>query len=85
MEKEIASDIADKLEVGDIVRVHNPLFKNGYKDYPVTKVDGNKAITKFRTFNTKIYNGRNVYVFGVRESPIYNNIYTVRKGEDDVE
>ena len=71
-----------RLEIGDIVRVHNPLFKDGHKDYPVINMDGNKAITKFRVFNAKIYNGRNVYVYGKRLSPIYNNIYTVKAVAD---
>ena len=68
-----------RLDIGDIVRVHNPFFKDGHKDYPVIKMDGNRATTKFRVFNAKVYNGRNVYEFGKRLSSVYNNTYTVEE------
>jgi len=69
----------ERLEEGDIITVFNPLLKN--REYPVLSIDGNRAETKFRTFNTRIYNGQYVYEFGQRLSPIYNNTYTVTPHE----
>jgi len=66
-----------KLEIGDIVIVNNPLIEA--TRYPVTSINGNKAITGFRNFNRKIYNGKYVYEFGKRLSPVYNNTYIVEK------
>ena len=63
--------------VGDIVTVHNPLLSSEHSKYPVTRLDGNKAVTKFRDFNRKIYNGKYVYEFGKRINPTYSNTYTV--------
>ena len=52
----------DKLKVGDVVEVTTIL--GGTRNYEVLSVDGNKAYTKFRTFNTAVrYDGR-VFEFG---------------------
>jgi len=67
-----------KLKVGDIIEVYNPLFKDGIREYPVTKIIGNKAYTNFRVFNTRIYPGGNVYEYGKRLNPFYNNGYIVK-------
>lgn len=66
-----------RLAVGDIIKVHNPLMKEENSNFPVLQIRGNRAITKFRTFNTKVWHGRTVYEYGKRLSPIYNNDYTV--------
>lgn len=71
----------DSLQVGDIIRVCNPLLKKEHARFVVYKIDGNKAYTDFRTFNKKIYNGVSVYEFGKRQSPIYNNTYIVEERE----
>ena len=70
-----------KLRVGDIVRVHNPLMPPGGKLYAVLQVDGNKAYTKFRTFNTKIHQGSYVYEFGKRRNRFSDTYYTVEERE----
>lgn len=62
-----------KLEVGDIVVVSTVL--GGIKEYPVLKVDGNKATTKFREFSAKIYPGGNVYEFGKRPDQTTNGYW----------
>lgn len=72
----------DNLEVGDIVIVHNPLRDPEKLQYPVTRIEGNKAITAFRTFNRKIYCKKYVYEYGKRFNPVYMNTYVV-KGWDD--
>jgi hypothetical protein len=43
-----------KLKVGDVIRVHNPLFPPEGRLYTVLEVEGNRAYTKFRTFHAKI-------------------------------
>jgi len=68
------------LEVGDIVIASNPLFKNGERECLVTKIEGNKAITDFRTFNRKIYAPNMVYEFGKRYDP-YDNGYWLKQEE----
>lgn len=68
----------ERLIKGDIILVYNPLFENGVRQYPVLKVQGNKAYTKFRTFNTKIYAPDMVYEYGKRLNDIYNNDYRVK-------
>lgn len=68
-----------KLEIGDIITVYNPLLDPEKSKYPVTKIEGNKAITKFRNFNRKIYNGKYVYEYGKRLNGIYNNTYIVEE------
>lgn len=66
----------DLLCVGDIVTVHNPLLSEEHSKYKVLRLDGSRAVTKFRDFNRKIHNGRYIYEFGKRQNPGYNNIYT---------
>jgi hypothetical protein len=66
-----------RLEVGDVIRVHNPLLSEDKSLYRVYKIDGRKAFTDFRIFNTRIYGQNTVYEYGHRQSPIYNNRYTV--------
>jgi len=71
----------DKLKVGDIVIVHNPLLLSGENRYSVTKIEGNRATTDFRVFDVKIYHTNEVYEYGKRPNE-YNNYYTVeRKAE----
>lgn len=69
--------MSNRLKVGDIITVHNPLRNQENSKYPVKRIDGNMAITGFRNFNVKIYNGRFVFEFGKRLNPVYNNTYTV--------
>ena len=64
----------DKLKVGDIIVVSNPL---GTREYSVLKIEGNRAITKFRTFNTRIYPPNMIYEFGKRDTP-WGNGYWVK-------
>lgn len=66
-----------RLQVGDIITVNHPLLNSGDNGYAVEKIEGNKAFTKFRTFNTRVYDGRYVYEYGKKLSPVYNNVYTV--------
>jgi len=73
--KETKGFVKTRLEVGDVIKIHNPLMKEEYSKYPVLSIDGNRAKTDFRTFNTKIYPGNKVYEFGKRQSAIYNNVY----------
>ncbi|MFW9872335.1 MAG: hypothetical protein ACFFG0_04470 [Candidatus Thorarchaeota archaeon] len=54
--------IIGKLKVGDIVVVSTIL--GGEKEYLVKKIEGNKAFTDFRIFNTKIYYGNQIYEYG---------------------
>lgn len=71
-----------RLEVGDIIKVYNPLYRYGPKYYPVIKVDGDKAITtSFRIFNAKIYNGRFVHIYDKQVNPMYSYTYTVVEAE----
>lgn len=65
-----------KIQVGDIIVVSNPLF--GLREYPVTKIEGSKAITDFRVFNTKIYPPNMVYEYGKRADST-TNCYWVKK------
>ncbi len=53
-----------KLKKGDVVIVSTVL--TGESEYPVTRVDGNKAITRFRDFNSKIYPDGSIYEYGKR-------------------
>ena len=73
----------NRLKVGDIILVYNPLFKDGVEEYPVLKIEGNQAKTEFRIFNTKIY-GKYVYEYGKRLSAIYNNTYVVKRKDANV-
>ena len=59
-----------KLTKGDMVIVSTVL--GGEKEYPVIKIEGNKAHTKFRIFNTKIYLGGNIYEYGKRADSTTN-------------
>jgi hypothetical protein len=65
------------LKEGDIIHVGNPIRKEEYSYYKVNKIEGNKAYTKFRVFNTAIYWGKRVYEYGKRLSSYYNNEYLV--------
>lgn len=67
----------DRLETGDIVIISTVL--TGLKEYPVIRVEDNKAVTKFRIFNTKVYPCGYVYEYG---KPAYGttNLYWVRRG-----
>lgn len=60
----------DKLRVGDIVEVSTVL--GGTRDYEVLEVDGNKAYTEFKKFNTAVRYDRRVFEFGKR----YRNDWT---------
>lgn len=51
-----------RLKIGDIIIVSTVI--GGEKEYPVKGINGNKAITDFRIFNTKIYCGGQIYEFG---------------------
>lgn len=68
---------ADRLQVGDIIRVHNPLMSPENALFPVLRIVGNKAFTGFRTFNTRVYHGSYVYEFGARARAKNSNAYTV--------
>lgn len=63
----------DKLEVGDIVVVSCVLF--GEREYPVTKIEGNKAFTAFRVFNTRIYPPNMIYEYGKRADSTTNGYW----------
>jgi len=62
-----------RLRVGDIVIVSNPIFKD--KEYVVKRIEGNKAHTDFRVFNTKIYRGTEVFEYGNKDTT--NSYYTI--------
>lgn len=64
-----------KLEVGDIVTMHNPL---GDRSAPITSIDGNKAYCRLRLFHVKIWHGKYVYEYGKRANYTVNT-YTVEK------
>jgi len=68
-----------KLKVGDVIYVDNPLLKEEYRRYEVEKIIGNRAITKFRDFNTEIYFNNRIYEYGKRLNGIYNNDYFVER------
>jgi len=72
--------ITGKLSIGDVVHIGNPIRKEEYCYYGVTAIDGNKAKTRFRTFNRNIYHEKFVYEFGKRDSQ-YDNCYTVSSEE----
>ena len=65
----------EKLRVGDIVIVSNAL--TGLSEYPVSRIEGNKAITNFRDFHVNIYPGGNVYEYGKRTDQ-WSNSYWVK-------
>ena len=64
-----------KLSVGDIIEVDNPMRKKEFSFYRVSKIEGNRAFTKFRVLNTKIYRGIEVYEYGKKQHPVYSNSY----------
>lgn len=66
-----------KLQVGDIITVHNPL--GPLPKYPVISIDGNMALTRFRVFHTKVWREKYVYEYGKRTSLVYENTYTVER------
>lgn len=63
----------EKLKEGDIVVVSTVLA--GEREYPVQRIEGNKAITKFRVFNAKIYAGGNIYEYGKRPDQTTNGYW----------
>jgi len=70
--------LCPNLEKGDIVVVSNALF--GLSEYEVLRIEGNKAITKFRIFNKRIYTGRYVYEYGKRlGDPTWTNHYWIKQ------
>lgn len=66
------------LEVGDIVIVSTIL--TGLSEYPVKKIEGNKAITAFRVFHRKIYVHGHVYEYGKRYGSTSNG-YWIKEPE----
>jgi hypothetical protein len=54
--------IIGKLKQGDIVVVSNAL--TGLSEYPVLRIEGKKAITKFRDFHINIYPNGYIYEYG---------------------
>jgi hypothetical protein len=80
--------MSGRINVGDIVQVFNPLMAEEHSFFRVYRVEGNKAVTKFRTFNHKIWPRGAVYEFGQRQHPLYNNGYSfvsedgINYGED---
>lgn len=73
----MVSDWDALLEVGDVIVVHSVIFKP--REFIVLRIEGNKAITKFRTFNRKIYHG-NVYIYRGRvDTRWHANSYEVKK------
>jgi len=70
------------LEVGDVIHIGNPLRKEEFCYYRVTKIEGNKAVTGFRVFNKSIHYGGFVYEYGKRLNKFYNNTYTLSSEED---
>lgn len=69
--------IMNKLNVGDIIIVSTNIFSK-LREYPVLKIEGNKAITKFRTFNTKIYPDGSIYEYR-KHSALIKNGYWIKK------
>jgi hypothetical protein len=61
------------LNVGDTVIVYTIL--GGEREYPVLEIWGNKAITKFRTFNRIIYLGKYVYEYGKNKYSTTNSYW----------
>ena len=53
-----------KLIVGDVIHVGNPLLSDDYSYYRVNEIDGNRAKTNFRVFNTKLYFKDTVFEYG---------------------
>jgi len=66
-----------------VVVVNNALF--GLSEYPVKRIDGNRAITDFRTFNAKIYPGGYLFEFGKRNTSQWDNRYWIKTAAPDKE
>ena len=66
----------ERLSVGDIIVVSTVL--TGQREYPVKRIEGNKAITDFRVFNTLIYWGNTVYEYGIRGNYTTNGYWVKR-------
>ncbi|OFW47576.1 MAG: hypothetical protein A2163_00710 [Actinobacteria bacterium RBG_13_35_12] len=62
----MADIVIGKLKAGDTIIASTVL--SGEKEYHVKEIVGNKAITDFRIFNTKIYLGFQIYEFGKRST-----------------
>ena len=62
-----------RLNTGDIVIVSTVL--TGKSEYPIIRIEGNKAITKFRDFNSKIYEGGNIYEYGKKPDQTTNGYW----------
>jgi len=70
-------NLINNLKVGDIIVVSTVLFKE--REYKVTKVEGNRAYTGFRIFNTRIYPPNMIYEYGKRVDPSpYANGYWLK-------
>jgi len=66
-----------KLRVGDIIHASNPFFKCKHPYYRVEEIKGDKAITKYIAFNTKIHSESKVYEYVKRRKGICTNSYTL--------
>ncbi len=62
-----------KLNVGDVIIVSSIL--SGKREYSVLSIDGNKAKTKFRTFNRNIAQDGSVYEYGKRLNQTTNGYW----------
>jgi hypothetical protein len=65
-------DLRDRLKEGDVVIRHTLLFEP--KEIEILRVEGNKAIAKWYTFNATVWHGKVVYEYGKRTnqwSPVY--------------
>lgn len=65
-----------KLKVGDIIVVSKVL--SGISEYPVLEINGNRAITNFRVFNSQIYCEKYVYEYGKKDFSTTNS-YWIKK------
>ena len=63
----------EKLQEGDIIIVSTAL--GGEREYPVLSIEGEKAVTRFRIFNRRVYPGGNVYEFGERVGETSNGYW----------
>jgi hypothetical protein len=69
----------ERLKSGDIIIVSTVL--TGLSEYPVLRIEGNKAITRFRDFNAKIYPGGNIYEFGKSPNATTNGYWIKRNNK----
>jgi hypothetical protein len=72
----------NRLKQNDIIQVFNPMRPIEDSFFRVISVEGNRAKTKFRVFNRKIWGDGCVYEYGKRDSPIYNNTYRIVSADD---